>query len=248
MSHAALYVGTVVHERRDTPGHSFSYRVAMPFIDVDETAHLRGLAPMWRAERRAPMSFRRSDFRGDPTTPLATTIRDLVQEREGFRPAGPVKLLALHRTWGWLFNPIALYYCFATDATTLQAVVADVTNTPWGESHAYVIDTRSSLDDLTEQPKSLHVSPFLPMDLNYQFHLSVPGPQCEFSVTVVRGSHVAFRATLSLEQRAFTRRTIVWVLVRHAFLTHRVSLGIYLRAARLYLRRATYFPNQNSTS
>lgn len=248
MSRSALYDGKVVHERRGAPNRNFTYRVAMPLIDLDEVADLTGLEPLWRAERRAPMSFRRADFMGDPATPLVTTVRNAVEQRAGFRPDGPIRLLAHHRTWGWVFNPIALYYCYAGDGETIQAVVADVTNTPWGESHAYIIDTREGMDDLAEQTKVLHVSPFLPMDLSYRFHLSAPGPRCTFSVTVLREDEVVFRAGLSLQRRAMTRRTIAGVLVRRAFLTHRVSLGIYLHAARLWLRRATFYPHSRMTS
>ena len=166
MSSAALYEGTVLHERRGTPDRRFAYRVAMPLIDLDGLDDLAGLAPLWRVERHAPMSFHRADFMGDPGTSLTATVRDVVEERAGFRPDGPIRLLALHRTWGWLFNPIAIYYCYAADGAAIQAVVADVTNTPWGESHAYIIDTREGMDNLAEQVKVLHVSPFLPMGLS----------------------------------------------------------------------------------
>ena len=241
MSRAALYEGTVYHERRVTPARSFHVKVAMPLIDLEDLAALESLAPLWRSERRAPMSFRRADFFGDPSTPLATAVRDLVDARAGFRPEGPVRLLAHHRTWGWLFNPIALYYCYASDATTIEAVVADVTNIPWGESHAYIIDTRDGLADLAEQPKVLHVSPFLPMNLSYRFEVTVPGERCGFRVTVLRDSLEVFRAGFSLREHAMTRPELAKVLVRRVFATHRVSLGIYIQALRLWLRRARYY-------
>jgi DUF1365 family protein len=240
MTRSALYEGTVVHERTASSRTSFTNRVIMPMLDLDELDSLGGLAPLWRAERRAPMAFRRRDFMGDPTRSLATEVRATVLERAGFEPEGPIRLLAQHRTWGWCFNPIALYYCYSRDGETLQAVVADVTNTPWGESHAYVIDTRAGLGGLEEQPKELHVSPFLPMDLSYRFRLNVPGPRCAFSVTVMRADDVVFRAVLSLRRRSLTRREVARALLRHPFATHRVSLGIYLRAARLWSSRIPF--------
>ncbi len=241
MSRAALYEGTVYHERRMAPARTFHVKVAMPLIDLENLTPLESLAPLWRRERRAPVSFRRADFLGDPTTPLEVAVRNLVKERLGFRPAGPVLLLAHHRTWGWLFNPISLYYCYATDATTIEAVVADVTNTPWGESHAYTIDTRDGLADVAVQAKVLHVSPFLPMDLTYRFELSSPEDRCAFRVTVLRDSLEVFRAGFSLRAHTLTRPELAKVLVRRAFATHRVSLSIYVQALRLWLRRAHYF-------
>ncbi len=247
MSLAALYEGIVVHERVVAPGRRFRFRVAMPLMDLT-AADPSGLAPLWRRERRAPMSFRRRDYLGDSATPLADAVRDLVEERTGRRPSGPIGLLAHHRTWGWVFNPIALYYCFDVDGSTLTTVVADVTNTPWGESHAYVIDLHDATTDLPEQPKTLHVSPFLPMDLAYQFHVTAPGPHLDFGVTVVRGTDVVFRAALSLRRRPLNRRSVLGVLVRRPFLTHRISLAIYRHAAWLWLRRATYVAHPTPVS
>lgn len=241
MSLSRLYEGTVIHERRGDPNRSFTFRVAMLLVDLDEISELASLSPLWRAEHWAPMSYRRADFMGVETTSLTGTVRDIVEQRAGFRPDGPIRLLAHHRTWGWVFNPIAIYYCYAHNGETLQAVVADVTNTPWGESHAYVIDTREGGNELAEQSKSLHVSPFLPMDLTYRFRLSEPAADCSFSVTVHRDAEVVFRAVLALRQRPMTRRAIAVVLVRYPFLTHRVSFGIYQHAARLWLHRTAFY-------
>lgn len=246
MTTCALYEGTVFHQHPGVMDRGFTYRIAMPFVDLEQLSELTTLSPVWRAERRAPVSFRRSDFMGDPSTSLASTVRDVVERQAGFRPDGPIRLLALQRTWGWVFNPIALYYCYSLKGETLQAVVADVTNTPWGESHAYLIDTRNGVAKLTEQDKLLHVSPFLPMDLTYQFTLSVPETRCDFAVTVLRDSEVVFRAVLSLQRRPLNRRTLARSLVRYPLLTQRVSLAIYTRAMRLWLRRATIFAHPRS--
>lgn len=245
MSHSALYEGTVVHERASGPRRRFSHRIAMPLLDLADVESLK-LTPLWRAERWAPMMFRRRDYLGDPSRPLDTVVRDLVEERLGWRPGGAVRLLAHHRTWGWCFNPIALYYCYATDGETLDAVVADVTNTPWGESRSYVINARLGLDEPADQPKGLHVSPFLPMDLSYRFRLSAPSERCGFSVTVLRGEELVFRASLALRRRSLSRRELARALWLHPLQTHRVSLSIYLHALRLWLRRTPVMPHSRS--
>lgn len=215
----------------------------MPFLDLDEVEALDDLAPLWRAEKRAPISFRRHDFLEGGRGPLQTAVLELVQSRTGHRPGGPVRLLAHHRSLGWVFNPIALYYCYADDGETLEAVVADVTNTPWGESSAYVIDARAGLEALPAQAKALHVSPFLPMDLDYTFQLTAPGERCGFSVTAQRGETVVFRAGFALRRRKLTRLGVARMLLRHPLMTHRVSLGIYARAAGLWLRRVQLVPH-----
>jgi hypothetical protein len=88
--------------------------------------------------------------------------------------------------------------------------------------------------------KQLHVSPFLPMDLTYHFRLTAPGERCGLGITVTSGGSVVFRAGLSLRRLPLTRLAVAALLVRHPLMTHRVSAGIYARAARLWLRRTPY--------
>jgi hypothetical protein len=159
-----------------------------------------------------------------------------------------VRLLAHHRSLGWCFNPIALYYCYDAEGGALEAVVADVTNTPWGESHAYVIDVRGGVRDIKPERKRMHVSPFLPMDLTYHFRLAAPGRRCVFSITVTRGGAVVLRAVLSLRRQPLTRGAVAGLLMRHPLMTHRVSLAIYSHALRLWLRRAPCVPHQEAVS
>ncbi len=243
----SIYEGIVVHERRGAKPRRFTYRVAMPMVDLDDLGSMTHLSPVWRAGRRGIVAFRRRDYMGDAARPLAAVVRDTVAARAGFRPDGPILLLAHHRTWGWCFNPLALYYCYAPDGVTLEAVVADVTNTPWGESHAYVLDTRGGVEHL-EQPKQMHVSPFLPMDLSYRFHVARPGERCNVSIKVVRGDDLVFRATLALGRREMNRRELVRMLVRHPFMTHRVSLGIYVHALRLWMSRVRFIAHPATAS
>ena len=98
-----------------------------------------GRHPLWSHERANAVSFRRRDYLGDPSMPLDRSVRDLVEQRTGRRPDGPISLLTQVRTWGWLFNPISVYYCFAPDGETVDAIVVEVTNTPWHERTTYVL-------------------------------------------------------------------------------------------------------------
>ena len=134
--HSALYEGRIRHRRFAVRNREFSHRIAMAYLDLDELPGLLG----GRLVRSRPglVRFRRRDYLGDPAVPLADAVRALVAERTGRAPEGPIRLLTHLRTLGHCFNPVSFYYCFAADGETLEAVVAEVTNTPWGERHAYV--------------------------------------------------------------------------------------------------------------
>ncbi len=246
MTRSALYVGQVSHERSDGPARAFKNRIMMPMIFLDELASLK-LAPFFGARAGAVMHWRRKDFFGDRDS-LELSIKELVSREAGFEPTGPVALLGHIRTWGWLFNPIVLYYCFDESLGSLDAVVASVSNTPWGETHNYVIDTRNGVADLPLQAKAMHVSPFLPMDFDYRFRLTVPGEKLSFSVSVLRDKKQAFRAGMTLQRKPLTRRTLAWALLAYPLQTLRVSEGIYREALVLAIRKAKFYTHPRKKS
>jgi DUF1365 family protein len=133
--------------------------------------------------------FRRADYLGDPAVPLADAVRELVGE------ARRIRLLTQLRTLGHCFNPVSFYYCF-DDAESLRTVVAEVTNTPWGERHAYVLDARRS-----EHDKAMRVSPFMGMDQRYTISLAPPGPTLSVHIESREDDDKAFDATLNLRRR-----------------------------------------------
>ncbi len=113
------------------------------------------------------MRFRRSDYLGRRRVPLADSVRALVAERLGAPPDGPIRLLTQLRTLGHCFNPVSFYYCY-DESERLRALVAEVTNTPWGERHAYVIGAGAERIIQGGMDKALHVSPFMEMDQRYE--------------------------------------------------------------------------------
>ena len=145
---------------------------------------------------------------------------------------GPVHLLAQLRTFGWLFNPLALYYCWTPDGRGLDAIVLEVTNTPWGQRHWYVLDAQSNMNTTTTA-KAMHVSPFLPMDVDYRVTWTTPGPTLGLRVAVERAGEPVFEAALALRRVALDRRRALSLPARYPLLPLRVSGGIYAHAARL---------------
>ena len=236
---SAIYDGTVVHRRRSPVPHRFSYRIALPFVDLDELDAVCGLHPLWSVERRNVVSFRRRDYLPDRPGPLADAVRDLAGERLGRRPSGPVAMLAHLRTWGWLFNPIALYYCFDPAASRVEALVAEVTNTPWHERHVYVVGEPGR----HRFAKALHVSPFFDMDMDYELRYDAPGDHLSLSMQTVRGGEVLFDAGLRLERRAADRDALGRLVWRHPLSTVQVSAGIYRQAFALFRAGAPFVPH-----
>lgn len=232
-----IYEGSVRHRRFAPREHSFTYRVAMPFLRVDEIPALLAASRLWSAQGRALGEFRRSDFLGDPNIALDEAVRDRVQEETGERPAGPVYLLANLRYFGFNMNPISCYYCYNADETRLQYVVAEVTNTPWDERHSYVLRGPEHGHLLrTEFDKAMHVSPFNPMDMRYHWRSNTPDQRLIVHLENHREGARVFDATLSLSARDLSPASLDRLLLNYPFMTAKVGLAIYWQALKLFIK------------
>jgi DUF1365 family protein len=239
--HSALYEGTVRHRRFAVRHSEFRHRLALAYVDLDELPDLLG--GRLASPRPGIVRFRRADYLGDPATPLGDAVRGLVAERTGRDPGGPVRLLTQLRTLGHCFNPVSFYYCFDGE-DRMQAMVAEVTNTPWGERHAYVLAREGDGRVLTGSfPKAMHVSPLMPMDQRYHWRAAEPAATLSVHIENHDGDGRAFDATLALRRRPLTARTLAAVTARHPAATLRVLALIYGHALALWLRGVPVHPH-----
>jgi hypothetical protein len=240
--HSGLYEGTLSHIRFGTPEHAFGYRVLMAWLDLAELPAALDAHPLWSARRAAPIRFRREDFHGDPAVPLDEAVRRTVATELGRRPTGPIRMLAHLRTWGWSFNPIVFYVVFTPDGDAVETLVAEVTNTPWHERHAYVLPVGAThLDQPLRFPKAMHVSPFMDMDLDHSLAFTPPGrDQWTIRMDDWRGDDHVFAADLDLHRLPLDRATMGRALRRHPLPAQRVSAGIYWEALKLRAKHAPF--------
>lgn len=239
MSVSAIYTGEVWHSRRTPRRRDFRYPVYMFYLDLSELelpSSARGLfggSRLFSSRRPAPARFRREDFLGDPARPLSACVRDLVERRTGERPLGPVRLLANARSFGYQFNPIAVYYVF-DESEHLTHVVTDVTNIPWGESEAYVFAAESDrVNGLAR--KRMHVSPFLDMDYVYEISTSAPDQSLGLRVSNTRDGDVEFAAGLKLQLAGSSAGVLSRTLARFPAMAALVTARIFWQALKLRL-------------
>ena len=174
--------------------------------------------------------------------PLDDAVRNLVAERTGALPAGPVRVLAHVLTFGDCFNPVCFYFCFAEGPGRLEALVADVTNTPWGERNAYVFHRREARGRVIGErlDKAFHVSPFMGMNDQYDVRVTEPGEELVVHIESIRENARAFDATLFLRRRgALTPGALDRLLLRHLLDTLRTVTLIYANALKLTLEAHT---------
>jgi uncharacterized protein len=253
-----IYKGWVRH-RRVAPTHNqFKYRLYMLYLDLAELPALFDGTPLWSARRRAPAWFKRGDYLGPAEIPLDTAVRELVRERTGTRPRGPIRLLTHLRYFGYCMNPVSFYYCFDASGDRLETIVADITNTPWKERHQYVLpavvaDEVSAANDEARPTKrfhfdkDFHVSPFMPMDLQYDWRFSEPADSLLVHMQNLRAGQRLFDATLTLRAEPISSAALLRVLLTFPLMTLKVVAAIHWQALRLWLKRTPFYSHPGAT-
>ncbi|MFP4306765.1 MAG: DUF1365 domain-containing protein [Desulfococcaceae bacterium] len=253
--HSAIYTGTIRHRRFRPVENAFQYRLFLVYLDLSELETVFALHPRWSRERFNLAVFRRSDHPvGDPRKSLDAAVRDLVERRTGERPDGPIRLLTHLRYFGHCFNPVSFFYCFDRADRDVTAIIAEITNTPWKEMHPYVFGPADNRHPLPEWrryrfDKRFHVSPFMDMNLHYDWRFRVPGERLNVHMRVSAPNGQMdgqldgqlFDASLGLVRRPLTTGALSRVLWRYPLMTLKVVALIHWQALRLWWKGAPFY-------
>ena len=255
---AGLYTGTLRHRRFRPRAHEFTYKLFMAWLDIDRIPELMAKSPWTSYNRFNWATFQERDHFGDPRLSLRERVAQDARTHGVPLLEGPIFLLTHLRYLGYCFNPISFYFCYDRSGH-LDTILAEV-NSTFGESRNYWLwpknrqsaahpaDPKSSATALRYRcPKDMHVSPFMDMNLDYEFVLTEPGEKLVAHMnTIERGPAFDsfkpfFDATLALEREPWTARSLGRVLLRHPWMTAKVIGAIHWQALRLFLKRVPVY-------
>lgn len=260
---SALYECTVLHERFAPRSHRFSYRLFYLAMDLDELDTLHRSLAFLSVNARNLLSFREADYlptdeplhrpshpatpgdRHAPTSALKARVRAFcTRHGADFGEDGRVLLVTLPRVLGYLFNPVSFYFCHDASGRAVGAI-AEVTNTFHEVKAFFIPPARPPHDTGTlhlRVPKHFYVSPFSPLDLEFDFTLRPPGGKLAVRIDDHAAGRRVLHTTLTGIRKPNTNLTHAWFLLKYPLLTLGVVARIHWQALRLWLKRVPFFP------
>jgi len=226
---SAIYDGWVMHRRLAPKHHAFRYRVFALLLDLDELENLSDRLRLFARNRPGIVSFHDRDH-GDGVDLRKWLDASLASE--GIVADGPRRVLCYPRLFGYVFNPLSVWFCHRRDGQ-LAAIVYEVHNT-YGERHAYVL--RVGHNDATVRQhcaKDFYVSPFLSMDGAYNFKVRSPRADVMITINEEEGGKPILTATFVGKRKTLTDATLLAMLLRHPLMTVKIIVAIHFEAVRL---------------
>jgi DUF1365 family protein len=232
---SALYVGAVAHRRLRPRRHALRYRTFALLIDLDELAELAARLRLFSHNRFNLFSFHDRDH-GSGGSSLRAEIEAHARRAGIDLDGGAIRILAMPRILGYVFNPLSLYFCHDRGGA-LRAILYEVSNT-FGERHSYFIPVEPGEAAPIRQAcaKQFYVSPFMAMDMDYQFTVTPPGETVSIAIALCDRDGLMLTATQNQKRVALTDLALARVFLTHPLLTLKVIVGIHVEALVLWLK------------
>ncbi len=244
---SALYVGQVVHTRLRPVRHRLRYRMIALLLDLDEVAALDRSLRLFSVDRFNLFGFSGRDHLAGTDAPLRDQV-EVALRQAGIAPdGGPIRLLAMPRVLGGVFNPLSLFYCYGRDGA-LRAVLHEVNNT-FGQRHCYALPIDDPAASIHHQrcAKAFHVSPFLDMALEYRFRLTAPAETLSVGIEVQDEDGPILSAGLSARRQPLGDGALLRQWLRHPALSLQVLGGIHWEALKLWRKGLRLYPQPETS-
>ncbi|MEK9771622.1 MAG: DUF1365 domain-containing protein [Nitrosomonadales bacterium] len=237
----AIYQGTVSHSRLFPKKHSFKYTVHYLYIDLDHYSTLFKKNFFYSVDKFNFASISRKNYLGKTSQSIKQSVIQLLQKSLNLKFSGKIFLLTTPSFFGYCFNPVSFYYCY--EKTQLVAIISHITNTPWGEKYAYIHDCRKKDSEIHKFKirKNFHVSPFIPMDIDYEWYFQTPKDFLLVSMNNFYQNKLQFNAELRLIKKAMTNIKLYKMLLLSLPMSIKAIVLIYWHALLIKLKGNPFY-------
>lgn len=240
---SAIYRGEVVHERFRPKRHRLRYKVFSLLLDLSEIPALARHSFLFGHNRWAPLSFYDRDHGATTGEPLRPWVEARLREAGIAIDGGAIRLLCYPRVFGFVFNPLSVYFCYRRDGS-LAAILYEVCNT-FRERHTYIIPVSKDGRPVIRQRcrKSMYVSPFIGMDTDYHFRIVPPGESVNVVIRQEDAEGLLLAASFRGHRTELSRTALARCLAVFPLLTFKIVAAIHWEAFRLWLKGFRIFPH-----
>lgn len=236
---SCLYRGKVIHRRLRPRRHRLEYDVFWIYADLGELEALERALPLFSVNRRNLVSLNDADH-GDGETPMRDWVTARLAEAGLELPGGRIAVLCHPRLFGYVFNPISVFFCFAADGA-LAAILYEVTNT-YHDRHSYLFPIGGADGPVLRHgcDKRLYVSPFIGMKARYDFTIRIPDDRLVFGIRETDAEGALLTAAVTARRSELSSRSLAAALLRYPLSTVKVTAGIHWEALKLWLKGVPY--------
>ena len=232
---SCIYSGFVTHRRFKPKRHFFSYKTFSLLIDLNEIEDLGKKIKFFSYNKFNILSFYNLDHGPRDGSCLVTWTKKILAESKIDIGSGTIKLLCFPRFFGYVFNPLSIFYCY-DENLQLKAILYEVKNT-FNEQHTYVFPASPSSNLILHRcDKKFYVSPFIEMKTFYNFRLLKPGKiinvfikQSDIDGTLLIACQVGQKLELN-------SKNLFAQFLKHPLMSFKVILAIHFEAFRLWAK------------
>ena len=234
---SCIYNGVVTHTRFKPVKHFLKYKTFSFFIDLDEIEKLDKDNLIFSYNRFNIFSFYNKDHGERDGKPLKIWILNNLRKFNIDENVNKIKLLCYPRIFGYVFNPLSVFYCYEKD--TLKAIFYEVKNT-FNEQHTYIFKVKDNHKIDQKCKKKFYVSPFMDMDTYYNFRLSDPNDKLSVSIKQTDKEDIVLTAAQTGTRKEFTLKQLIINFFKYPLMTIKIISAIHFEALLLWKKGAIY--------
>ena len=232
---SCIYSGFITHRRFKPKRHFFTYKTFSLLIDLNEIENLGKKIKFFSYNRFNILSFYDSDHGPRDGSSLVNWVKNTISEAKIDFKIGTIKLLCYPRFFGYVFNPLSIFYCY-DENSKLKAILYEVKNT-YNEQHTYVFSASSSSNLILHKCyKKFYVSPFMEMETFYNFRLLNPGKILNVFIKQADSKGTLLTACQVGKKIDMTSKNLFFQFLTHPLMSFKVILAIHFEAFRLWIK------------